>query len=216
MFARRIALLALAPILAVTAPAKAQLFWIPPNFSGLPLVGYELGMGTPMPDATMAEQEAAIVWNMRSGLNVAALQCGFDPTLRTEQNYNALLGNHTVEFAAAFTTLTGYFKRKSKSAALGQKALDQYGTKTYSGFSTVAAQKGFCTAAAKIGRIGLFTPRGQFLTMAKEHLRELRNSLILQGEQQFRIGPPYKLTRIPRFEDSCWKRDRYNTSCGLQ
>jgi hypothetical protein len=216
MRTQRIGVLVLTLACAIAVPARAQLFWLPPNFSGLPLTGYEPGMGTPMPDATAAEQNAAIIWNMRSGLNVAALQCGFDPTLRTEQNYNALLTNHTVEFAGAFATLTNYFKRKSKTAALGQKALDQYGTKTYSGFSTVAAQKGFCTAAAKIGRIGLFTPRGQFLTMAKEHLRELRNSLILQGEQQFRIGPPYRLTRIPRFDESCWKRDRYNTSCGLQ
>jgi hypothetical protein len=216
MTVSRFAPLVFALAALVAAPAKAQLFWLPPDFSGPPLATYEAGIGTPLPGATADEQNAAIVWNMRSGLNVAALQCGFEPTLRTEQNYNAMLNNHGAEFASAFTKLTAYFARTNKGAALGQKALDKFGTKTYSGFSTVAAQKGFCTAAGRIGRISLFTPRGSFITFAKEHLRELRNSLILQGEQQFRIGPPYRLTRVPRFDNNCWKGENYNRSCGLQ
>lgn len=207
--------LAVIGLLGIAAPAQAQVFWQPPNFSGLPLTGYEPGMGVPLPNATQAEQHAAIVWNMRSGLNVAALQCGFDPTLRTLQNYNAILNDHSVELAAAFRTLDGYFKRVNKTKQAAQKALDSFGTKTYSGFSTVRAQLGFCTAAARVGRIALFTPKGRFLTMAQEHLREMRNSLTAQGEQQFRFPPPPRLARIPNLDERCWKKNRYNTRCGL-
>lgn len=204
---------AAAAVCAVT-PARAQIFWQPPNFSGPPLAGYEPGMGVPLPNATPAEQKAAIVWNMRSGLNVAALQCGFDPTLRTLQNYNALLNDHNLELGAAFKTLDAYFKRTNKTKQAAQKALDTFGTKTYSGFSTVRAQFGFCTAAARVGRIALFTPKGRFVTMAEEHLRELRNSLTAQGEQQFRFAQPYNLARVPSLDERCWKKDRYNKKCG--
>jgi hypothetical protein len=46
-----------------------------------------------MPGATPDEIRAHLLWNMRSGLNVAALQCQFSPPLMTVRNYNSLLGN---------------------------------------------------------------------------------------------------------------------------
>jgi hypothetical protein len=214
-FMPRIAFAALA-IAAIGAPAQAQFYWKPAEVFGPPLLTYEPGMGVPMPDATPAEQKAAIVWNMRAGLNVAALQCGFEPTLRTLENYNAILGNHTAELAASFNTLAAYFKRVNKTPALGQKALDTFGTRTYSGFSTVQSQLEFCATAGRVGRIGLFTPRGSFATFAGEHLRELRNALARTGEQQFRYAPPpRRLALLPVFDEKrCWKKNRYNYACG--
>jgi hypothetical protein len=200
--------------LTLTLPAQAQLFWKSPDFSGLPLAGYEPGMGVPLPGATTAEQRAAIIWNMRSGLNVAALQCGFEPTLRTLENYNALLGNHNAELASAFSALEGYFKRTSKTVKAGQNALDTFGTRTYSGYSTVRAQLGFCQMAGKVGRIALFTPKGQFATFANEHLREMRNALIAQGEQQFRGVRLNTRFYLPRLDERCWKNRDYIRACG--
>ena len=52
-----------------------------------------------------------LLWNLRAGLNVAALQCQFSPYLRTVANYNALLAHHNRELAAAYTALEGYFRR---------------------------------------------------------------------------------------------------------
>lgn len=208
---------ALSTFFLFPAQARAHGYWVPPDFSGPPLNGYESGMGVPLPNATMIEQNAALVWNLRAGLNVAALQCAFDPTMRTMQNYNTLLKDHNAELTASFNTLTAYFKRVNKTPALGQKALDSFGTKTYSGFSTVRAQVGFCYAAARIGRIGVFTPKGRFITLAQEHLRELRNSLIAQGEQQFRIRMPDRLAMTPNFtQESCWKKNIYLVSCGYR
>lgn len=206
---------AVSTLFFLSTPAQAQGYWVPPNFSGPPVNSYEPGIGVPLPGATVTEQNAALVWNLRAGLNVAALQCAFEPTLRTMQNYNALLNDHSAELASSFKTLSAYFKRVNKSPALGQKALDSFGTKTYSGFSTVRAQVGFCYAASRIGRIGLFTPKGRFITLAQEHLRELRNSLTPQGEQQFRIRMPERLAATPNFsQESCWKKDKYLASCG--
>jgi len=200
----------------IAAPANAQVFWQPPDYSGAPVTSYEDGIGVPLPGATLAEQKAAIVWNVRSGLNVAALQCGFDPTLRTAENYNAVISNHATELNAAFAALTAYFKRTNSDAKSAQKALDTFGTRTYSGFSTVGSQYGFCTAAARVSRIALFTPRGRFITLAEEHLREMRNALRPSGEQQFKFGPlPTNVTRAtPSLEKKCWKKDRYVAKCG--
>lgn len=212
----RFSFLALPLACLAASPATAQLFWANPDVTGAPLVGYETGMGSPLPGATPAEQKAAITWNMRSGLNVAALQCGFEPTLRTLENYNAILTNHNAELTAAFTTLSNYFKRTSKTVKAGQTELDRFGTRTYSGFSTVLAQLNFCTTAGRIGRRGLFTPRGYFGIFASEHLRELRNGLKFAGEQQFRF---YPLTTsgvmLPSFDDKCWKKAKYQQKCGF-
>jgi hypothetical protein len=199
----------------LTAPVSAQFYWQPFDTSGAAIQGYEPGMGSPLPGATAAEQRAAIVWNMRSALNVAALQCGFEPTLRSLENYNAILGNHGAELTASFNTLTAYFRRTNKTAALGQKALDTYGTRTYAGFSTVQSQLEFCGTAGRIGRIALFTPRGSFHVMASEHLRTVRNSLLRTGEQQFRFGYPRRITQMPIFSDErCWKKNKYTRACG--
>lgn len=203
-----------AAIAAAATPAQAQFYWKPADVFGPPLLTYEPGMGVALPGATPAEQKAAIIWNMRAGLNVAALQCGFEPTLRTLENYNAILGNHTAELGASFNTLAAYFKRTNKTAALGQKQLDTFGTRTYSGFSTVQSQLEFCATAGRVGRIGLFTPRGKFATFAEEHLRELRNALARTGEQQFRFAQPYRLAVLPVFDERCWKKNKYNYACG--
>lgn len=214
--AQRITGFILFAMIISATPAQAQIFWQPPDSSGLPLLGYEPGMGPPLPGATPAEQNAAIIWNMRSGLNSAALQCGFSPTLHTLPNYNTIIYNHRVELAAAYTTLGGYFKRVSKTPKAGQAALDKFGGQVYSSFSAVTAQFNFCSAAAQVGRRGVFTPRDKFVTFATENLRKFRNGLKFEGEQQFRLA---KLSRqgfrYPSFSSNCWKRGAYNTGCGF-
>ncbi len=121
------ALLALA--ITASAPAGAQFYMNDPGFQRGPVQGSDPLVGLPVPDATPAEYRAHLLWNMRAGLNVAALQCQFSPYLRTVDNYNGILAHHAKELAAAYTALGGYFKR-TKGAA-GQKAFDDYTTITY-------------------------------------------------------------------------------------
>lgn len=203
-------------LMMMPATAHAQLYWLAPDFTGAPLTSYESGMGVPLPGATMAEQRAAIAWNLRSGLNVAALQCSNDPTLRILENYNALLSDHTVELADVFKTLTNYFKRTNKTPRLADRALDSFGTKTYSGFSAVSALRGFCTASANIARVAVFTPKGKFSEFAANNLRTLRNSLVFKGERQFRNVSPTLRFRLPSLDERCWKKNIYQMICGLR
>ncbi len=202
-------LAALAPL-----PAAAQIFWQSPPVSGPPLMPGEIAMGVPLAGATVAEERANWAWQMRAGLNVAKLQCKFDPTLLTADSYDGVYINHAVELAQAYDTLRKYFLRTNKAPKAAQSALDKYGTKTYSAFSTVASQYGFCQAASRVGKKALFTPRGAFTIFTVERLRELRNSLAPAGEQFFRR------TRLDipavNFAPECWDRKgRYIDKCGL-
>lgn len=205
---------------ALAQPASAQFFLQSRDFSGAPITGLEEGMGQVMPEATAAEQRAALVWHMRAALNVAALQCQFEPTLLTVSNYNALLADHGTELQGAFDTLGKYFARvnKAKGVKAGQAALDQFGTRTYSSFATVAAQYGFCQTAGSIGRDALFTPRGQFGDLTLARSRELRNSLVPWGEQRFPRYIGQDRASVPRLDAICWnkKAEWVDRKCGAQ
>ena len=208
--------LSLAAGLCAGSPASAQFFLKSYDFSGAAVTGAEPEMGMPMPGATSAEVRAGLVWNLRAALNVAALQCDFAPMLLTVDNYNAMLRDHSAELKASLEAINGYFVRTSKTKAAGQAAFDRFGTRTYSAFATVAAQYGFCQTASKIGREVIFTPRGQLGDAAATYMRELRNSLIPYGEQQFpRAFYARTYLFLPDFQPDCWRKGRYSaTYCG--
>ncbi len=201
---------------AGATPAAAQFFFKSPNLAGERITALDPRMGEVLPAATPTEQQAAILWNLRAALNVAALQCQFEPTLLTLPAYNALLSNHKDELATSFDTLGKYFARTHKTKKEGQSALDQYGTRIYSSYSTVHAQLTFCQTAGKIGRAALFAPRGGLNELAQANMLELRNSLKPAGEQQFsrRVAPIP--TALPSLDKRCWKGDTYRADkCGM-
>ena len=101
---RRLAAAALAAITLVQAvPATASyLYWVKPSFAGEPVRGDEPGIGITIPKATPKELQAHLLWNMRAGLNVAALQCQFSPSLMTVRNYNDILRHHGVPVGALY------------------------------------------------------------------------------------------------------------------
>jgi hypothetical protein len=213
---RIMASMSLAVGLFAASPASAQFFLKSYDFRGAAVTGGEPEMGIPMPGATPAETRAGLVWNLRAALNVAALQCDFTPMLLTVDNYNAMLRDHTAELKTSLDTINGYFVRTAKTKAAGQTAFDRFGTRTYSAFATVAAQFGFCQTASKIGREVVFAPRGQLGDVATNYMRELRNSLIPYGEQQFpRAFYARTYLFLPDFQPDCWRKERYSaTYCG--
>lgn len=203
----------------LAAPASAQFYLKSRGLTGTPVQGDEPGMTQPMPGATPAEIRASLVWNMRAALNVAALQCQFEPTLLTTSNYNAILKDHNAELKGAFDTLNKYFLRVGKSKPRGQSMLDQYGTRTYSSFVTVGGQFAFCQTAAAIGRDAVFTPRGSFNVLAANRLAELRASLLsVFGEQGVDRLPIQGSLVLPRLDAICWNRrgDWVAKKCGPQ
>lgn len=211
--------LMLAVMTAVAAPAPAQFYLKSQGFPGAPVQGDEPGMTQPMPEATQAERRAALAWSMRAALNVAALQCQFEPTLLTTSNYNAILKDHNAELKGSFDTLTKYFVRVGKSKPKGQAMLDQFGTRTYSSFVTVGGQFAFCQTAASIGRDAVFTPRGSFAVLSANRMAELRASL--QGafsEQGVGRLPTNDALVLPRLDPVCWdKKGNWRANkCGAQ
>jgi hypothetical protein len=194
--------------------ARAEIFWGRPPVSGGVMTGPEAGFGAALPGATATEQRAWLVWNLRSALNVAALQCGRFPMLFTENNYNSMLRNHEQEFGDAFKSLTGYFKRTSKTAPAGQKALDTFGTRTYSAFSAVSGILVFCTNSGDVGAQARFTPRGSIHILASEKLKTLFNAVkSTSGEQMIRrVAAPWRAP-LPNLDERCWKGRKPSGKC---
>jgi hypothetical protein len=197
------------------APASAQLFLNDPDFKPGPITGDDPLVGLPLPGATPQEYAAHLIWNLRAGLNVAALQCQFSPFLRTVSNYNGLLAHHSKELMDAYRTVGGYFKRKH-GAREGQVLFDNYSTVTYNNFSTLHAQVGFCQTASDIAKEALARPKGQFYLTAQSRVRELRNSLVPAHD---RLRLPYTaynlpVTAVPPLEDKCWDgKNRLKRKC---
>src|SRR5687768_11695497 len=72
---RKGALAAAGAALMLPQLASAQLFLVDPDFKRGPIDPSDPLVGLPVPGATPAEYRAHLLWNMRAGLNVAALQC---------------------------------------------------------------------------------------------------------------------------------------------
>ena len=205
-------------VFGLSSPAHAQFFLKSADLRDAPVAGIEPGIvGQAMPGATPEEARAALVWNMRAALNIAALQCDFERTLLTPSNYSAMLTNHKDELKRSYDTLTKYFVRTAGNVKNGQRELDRFGTRVYSGFSTISAQYIFCQTAGSIGRDALFTPRGELHVLAENRMRELRKSLIPWGEQQFPAGYGLRPLIVPAaFGDArCWKGSVWDSRrCG--
>jgi hypothetical protein len=216
-FALRLALAAAAAI-GAAAPqgAFAQMYLNDPDFKAGPIDGSDPIVGIPVPGATPAEQRAHLLWNMRAGLNVAALQCQFSPYLRAVDNYNSILAHHSEELASAYSTMNKYFARVQGNPAKGQKAFDDYTTSTYNNFSTLQAQYGFCQVASGIAKEALTRPKGQLFVTAQNRMRELRSSLVPAYDRVLQYNP-YKITMpiLPPLEEDCYdKKNRLKKRCG--
>lgn len=90
------AALAAAGFMASGSIANAQIFLKSPDFSGAPVTGSEAGVLTPLPGAKPEELHAGLIWSLRAALNVAALQCQFEPSLLTLNQYNYLIRDRAV------------------------------------------------------------------------------------------------------------------------
>jgi hypothetical protein len=214
----RIGAVAAALVAGLAGPqvAVAQLFVSDPDFKQGPVDPSDPLVGLPIPGATPAEYRAHLLWNLRAGLNVAALQCQFSPYLRSVDNYNGILAHHSEELASAYTALNAYFKRVQGNPAKGQKAFDDYTTMTYNNFSTLQAQLGFCQTASNIAKEALTRPKGQFHLTAESRMRELRNSLVPAYDRPLAYMPQQiRMPALPELREECFDRkNRLRKRCG--
>jgi len=196
------------------APVSAQIFWKPPAPETTLATGTEPVLGLNLSGANPAELRAGLVWHLRAALNVAALQCDFEPTLLTVSNYNAAIAHHKAELANSFATLGSYFQRTKGKGKAGQSALDQYGTRIYSSYSAVQSQRAFCQAAARAGRAAIFADRGKLYEIAQQHLLDVRRALSgASGEQMFTNPAHAYRATLPLMSKQCWKKDVLTDSC---
>ncbi|HEV2866566.1 MAG TPA: hypothetical protein VGX37_08615 [Allosphingosinicella sp.] len=186
--------LAAAAGLFAAAPASAQLFLYEPTFQSGPIEPNDPMVGIALPGATPAEYRAHLLWNLRAGLNVAALQCQFSPYLRAVDNYNAILAHHSRELAAAYQTLERYFGRVN--GRTGPRLFDEYSTQTYNNFSTLQAQLGFCQTAGRIAKEALTRRKGELHLLAAARMRELRSSLVAAPDVFAFSRTPIRLSAI--------------------
>ena len=109
--------------------------------------------------------------------------------------------------------LLGYFERMAGKGKPGQAASDQYGTRIYSGYSTVQAQRGFCESAADVGRKAIFPPRGTMHEVARANLPAIKRSLNYAGDQVYgEPGKGYTLA-LPSFDQKCWNKGVLTPAC---
>ncbi len=199
--------------------AGAQLFVNDPDFKRGPIDPSDALVGIPVPGATPAEQRAALLWNLRAGLNVAALQCQFSPYLRAVDNYNAILAHHSEELAGAYTTTTtlnNYFKRVQGSPAKGQKGFDDYTTMTYNNFDPAGAARLLPDRLDR--RQGSADPAERPAPPARgRSMRELRNSLVPAYERGSLTYNPsiIRMPALPELREECYdKKNRLRKRCG--
>jgi hypothetical protein len=199
-------------LLLQSVPASAQLFFYDPDIKTGPIDPSDPIVGEPLPGATATEQRAALLWNMRAALNVAALQCQ-SVYMRAAPNYNGFIAHHGVELAAAYSALGKYFTRTGGAKATS--LFDQYSTRTYNGFSTTSVQ-GFCQVATKTLKSVLMVPKGELVPFAVAHMRELRNSLAPTSDRALTYNPYLvQLPPPPNFAEACWnKRNELRAACG--
>lgn len=203
-----LALVALAGFSA--APATAQIFFYPPQHEGAPVTGGEPGLFVPpMLNAQPADIRANLIWNLRSSLNVAALNCQFWPTAMTVDNYNDILLHHADELNTAYEGLKAYFRRTQGNS--WQSRMDEYTTSMYQSYILVGAQRSFCHAAAQIGRDALSRPKGQLHVTAETRMRQMRNSLAVYGDATLPANVPVTLPPLPNLSDDCWRGDSFNS-----
>lgn len=207
--------IAIAATGAIASPAAAQFFWTPPSMTAPELTDATAAAALGLPGATPQEIKAGLAWNLRAALNVAALQCDFERTLLTTSNYNATIAHHDRELDAAQAGLLAYFQRTVGKGRAGQSASDMYNTRIYSSYSTVQAQKGFCQAAAAIGRDAIFADRGTLHEVARKGLPSIKKATIAVGEQ-FYGTPGYDYAPVlPSFDPKCWKKGVLQNACHL-
>jgi hypothetical protein len=123
------------------------------------------------PASSAEEKLAESVWKLRAALNVAALQCQFDPNLNTVANYNEINKLHKAEIDDSRSRMESRYRRLYGRGGLG--AFDRYNTKLWNGFSSVNYQVPFCNKAAEVGKEALNTPVGSLTILANNKLPEI-------------------------------------------
>jgi hypothetical protein len=104
------------------------------------------------------------VWNVRSGLNVAALNCRSIRHAGLVENYSSYLVTHKRQLADTNRKLGREYRTKHGSSY--RNAQDAYMTQVYNYFALPPALPAFCDEALAISRDAMLVPRGELGTFS--------------------------------------------------
>ncbi len=121
---------------------------------------------------TATETRAEALWKMRAALNVAALQCQYDPALKVVDNYNQFIKLHKDELDSARSSMEGHYRRRYGKAWAGQ--FDRYNTRNYNSFSATSVQVAYCNKMGEVGTQSLALAAGTLAPYAVTTVPELR------------------------------------------
>ena len=99
------------------------------------------------------------LWNVRSGLNVAALNCRSSTHLTLASNYSAFLQKHRRQLSRTNRTLASQYREEQGRSY--RDAQDAYMTRVYNYFALPPALPAFCDVAHEIGQEIVDVPAGE-------------------------------------------------------
>lgn len=99
------------------------------------------------------------LWNVRSGLNVAALNCRSNEHISLADNYRAFLQKHRRQLSRTNRDLASQYR--AEHGRRYRDAQDAYMTRVYNYFALPPALPAFCDVAHEIGQEIVNVPSGQ-------------------------------------------------------
>ncbi len=108
------------------------------------------------------------LWNVRSGLNVAALNCRSSQHVALADNYRTFLNRHKRQLSRTNRTLASQYRKEHGRSY--RNAQDAYMTRVYNYFALPPALPAFCNVAHQISQEAAQVPAGQLHTFAETAL----------------------------------------------
>ena len=122
----------------------------------------------PQPAGEAPARPSGAVWDLRAGLNVAALSCRGGGRRPVASDYARLLTRHRALLAAA---------HRQEQGRVGVQAFDRQQTRVYNSFANQRSPARFCTAASTVAQRANGIDSAALATAAPRLLGELKASL---------------------------------------
>ncbi|MBA3054714.1 MAG: hypothetical protein FP826_07230 [Sphingomonadales bacterium] len=116
---------------------------------------------------------AQTTWNLRSALNVAALNCVRAEDADILAGYKSLLKEHGKSLTTANKALDQEFRQKYGSAYIAPR--ERYMTQVYNYFALPPTRERFCTAARAVAREAATVKKGELEAFAARSLPQLES-----------------------------------------
>lgn len=131
---------------------------VPPGGAAANMVMPAMGANGVRQTVNAGISEAQTIWNLRSALNVAALNCLEAQHASILPNYKSYLGAHSRQLRSTNTAVGREFREKHGRSY--RDAQDTYMTQVYNYFALPPALDDFCDAAVGVSSDAAVAPRG--------------------------------------------------------